>query len=422
LLRCGELKAKNSTDKSGLAGRSRLRSQRFSIFLLVLSGFGAVATVIACQVPVFRYALERWQADRYELIIEAEGNLSPAEQQAVDFLIEKATDREMPTNVIVRGPEPKPEAEDSSVSAPAKMSLHYPGRMRGLLTKPIWTGAVSMENAARVVDSPARRELMRRILRGDSAVWVIVDSGDSEKDQAAEAQLTESMTEAGGKLEIPDGVIGQDSEPTGGYVDPENVLQSDVPLKIGFSVMRIQRTEPDEQVFLQMLLNIEDDLGEYADQPIVFPVFGRGRFLEPLIGLGVTRDNVFEASMYLCGACSCEVKDQNPGMDLLMSMNWDLAMEGSQVIIDKILPPLEGAAALLQAPVKGGDAETVANIGGATLDDSHATGVSDQIENAGKDSVADTGSLTRDLVVTVATVVLLVLAAGSFFILRRRAK
>ena len=294
------------------------------------------------------------------------------------------------------------------------MSLHYPGRMRGILTEPIWTGAVTMEHARQVIDSPARRELMRRILQGDSAVWVIVDSGDSEKDQAAEAQLIESMAEAGGKLEIPDGVVGQDSEPTGEYVDPENVLQSDVPLKIGFSVMRIQRTEPDEQVFLQMLLNIENDLGDYKDQPMVFPGFGRGRFLEPLIGLGVTRDNVFEASMYLCGACSCEVKDQNPGMDLLMSMNWDMAMEGSQVIIDKILPPLEGTAALLQA--SGGD-------GGAGVEANLEDGkIAEEAVVTNTDGAVDTGSLTRDLIITVATVVLLVLAAGSFFILRRRAK
>jgi hypothetical protein len=161
--------------------------------------------------------------------------------------------------------------------------------------------------------------------------------------------LTESMGEAAETLKIPDGVVGRDAEPSEGYVDPENVLQSDVPLQIGFSLLRIKRSNPDETVFLQMLLNIEADLGDYSAEAMAFPVFGRGRFLEPLIGLGVHRDNVFEASMYLCGACSCEVKDQNPGMDLLMSMNWDMAMEGSQVIIDKILPPLEGTAALLQA-------------------------------------------------------------------------
>jgi hypothetical protein len=52
-------------------------------------------------------------------------------------------------------------------------------------------------------------------------------------------------------------------------------------------------------------------------------VFGRGRALEPLIGRGIHPDNIMEVSSYLCGACSCEIKDQNPGIDLLLAANWD---------------------------------------------------------------------------------------------------
>lgn len=375
-------------------------------FLLI----GTVVTVLACQVPVFRYALERWQADRYDLVIEAGGDLTPAEQEAVDYLTERATDREMPTNIIVRAP----EAEKSQpASSPATMSLHYPGRMRGILTKPIWTGPVTMENAKRVIQSPARTELMRRILSGESAIWVMIESGDAEKDDAAEKQLAESASEAAQKLEIPEGVVGRDATPEPDeYVDPENVLQSDVPLAIGFSVLRISRNDPEEEIFLQMLLNIEDDLGEYATEPISFPVFGRGRFLEPLIGRGVTRDNVFEASMYLCGACSCEVKDQNPGMDLLMSMNWDMAMEGSQVIIEKMLPPLEGASVLAQAAVQGDM---------TTMEEIPAPESKPEQDAAVDDSKAGRANEARfDMVVTFAIVVVLILAVGTFFIVRRK--
>ena len=388
---------------------------------------GSVVTVLACQVPVFRYALERWEADRYDLIIEAGGPLSPAEQEAVDYLTERATDREMPTNVIVRSPEPD-EKKPGSAASPATMSLHYPGRMRGILTHPIWTGPVTMENAKRVIDSPARKELMRRILSGESAIWVMVESGDAEKDDAAEKQLAESSSEAAQKLEIPEGVVGRDATPKPNeYIDPENILQSDVPLSIGFSLLRISRDDPEEEVFLQMLLNIEDDLGEYADEPMGFPVFGRGRFLEPLVGRGVTRDNVFEASMYLCGACSCEVKDQNPGMDLLMSMNWDMAMEGSQVIIEKMLPPLEGASVLAQAAAQtdaGGAAgaiSTDSEEGSAAADDGDAV-APDPIaaEDIQETEGAKAAEARFDMVIAFATVVVLVLAVGTFFIVRRK--
>jgi hypothetical protein len=387
-------------------------------FLLV----GTVVTVLACQVPVFRYALERWQADRYDLVVEASGDLSPAEQQAVDYLTKRATDREMPTNLIVRAPELE---KSQPASSPAKMSLHYPGRMRGILTKPIWSGPVTMENARRVIESPARKELMRRILTGESAIWVMVESGDAEKDDAAEKQLAESSSEAAQKLEIPDGVVGRDTTPKPNeYVDPENVLQSDVPLAIGFSLLRVSRGDPEEEIFLQMLLNIEDDLGEYAEEPMSFPVFGRGRFLEPLVGRGVTRDNVFEASMYLCGACSCEVKDQNPGMDLLMSMNWDMAMEGSQVIIEKMLPPLEGASVLAQVDQAGKDgvSETDPDKQAATdeISPSEPRANVDGGEDIEAAKAAKAAEARFDMVVAVATVVVLVLAIGTFFIVRRK--
>ena len=221
----------------------------------------------ACQVPVFRYALERWDASHYELIIESNRELDPAEQEAVDFLVQSSADKEHPINLSVR------VLEETAAAEGAKMSLHYPGRLDGFTAKSIWSGPVSMNNARQVVDSPVRRELVRRILAGESAIWVMVESGDAEKDKSAADSLTKFINEAAEKLEVPEGVIGRNSEPVEGYVDPANVLQSDVPLEIGFSLLRIQRSDPEEQVFLQMLLNYESDLSELASEPMVFPVF-----------------------------------------------------------------------------------------------------------------------------------------------------
>jgi hypothetical protein len=40
------------------------------------------------------------------------------------------------------------------------------------------------------------------------------------------------------------------------------------------------------------------------------------------VGKGITRENLLECVYFLTGACSCTVKDQNPGMDLLFAENW----------------------------------------------------------------------------------------------------
>lgn len=319
-----------------------------SLFAIVLTL--SVTVAWACQVPVFRFALERWEADTYSVVITpgSGGELSSDEEEVLEFLESVRTDVNIAANVTV-----KLDADSKGDSPGAMMDLFSPLKIPGLPLKPIWSGPATMENARNVVDSPSRRKIVKRLLAGESTIWLLVESGDAGADKAAAETLNGVIKEAPDLLKIPDGVITQDAiaseTPISGPVDPENILQSDVPLKIDFSTVQVSRDDPAEQIFLQMLLNIEDDLAEFSKEPMVFPIFGRGRALEPLIGRGVTRDNALDYGGYLCGACSCEVKDQNPGMDLLIAANWDAALEGSQIIIDKVLPPLEGTAALTAA-------------------------------------------------------------------------
>ena len=100
-----------------------------------------------------------------------------------------------------------------------------------------------------------------------------------------------------------------------------------------------------------MLLRLEDDLldKEMEDKPMLFPAFGKGRVLPPLIGAGISEENALADCEYLCGACSCQVKNQNPGMDILVKADWWTALEGSSVIAEKELPPLTGVEDLIAA-------------------------------------------------------------------------
>ena len=315
--------------------------------LLIL---GVTAT-LACQVPVFRYALERWTSDAYTLRISpagTDGKLSAAEEKVVEFLQTANQSTEQPANlqVIV-----DTEAKSSAAS---QMELFYPQKIRGIEVSPIWSGTLTMENAQILIDSPARQEVAKRILAGESSTWVVVKSGHPEKDQTAAKSLAEALGEAKSTLRIPDGVVARDAVDSNFMGNPDNILRSEVPLKIDFSTLEIDRNDPAEAAFLEMLLNLESDLDEYADEPMVFPVFGRGRVLEPILGKGISRDNILDYAAYVAGACSCEVKDQNPGMDLLIAANWDAALEGSSVIFGKTdLPPLEGTAALSTTQAKG---------------------------------------------------------------------
>ena len=98
---------------------------------------------------------------------------------------------------------------------------------------------------------------------------------------------------------------------------------------------------------------------------MLFPAFGKGRVLPPLIGAGISEENALADCGYLCGACSCQVKNQNPGMDILVKADWWTALEGSSVIAEKELPPLTGVEDLIaskkpandDAEIKSGAAE-----------------------------------------------------------------
>src|SRR5437763_9616576 len=54
----------------------------YAVCFILLLG----APTQACNVPVFRYALEHWPADPYEFIVFHRGPLDPADQAVVDVL------------------------------------------------------------------------------------------------------------------------------------------------------------------------------------------------------------------------------------------------------------------------------------------------------------------------------------------------
>ena len=309
------------------------------------------AAGLACQVPVFRFALERWEADSYTIIIVpgTGGKLSAAEEEVTAFLQSKGSTDSATANLNIRI-DPENVGEDVG----ATLRLIYPSKLPGSDVPAIWSGALIMKNARALVDSPARRKIVTRLLNGESATWVLVESGDKGKDDKAASEIEKAFLKAKSELKIPYGVLTVEEAQEVSQADSrdqDDILRSKIPLKIDFSLIQISRDDPAEAIFREMLLHMEDDLGEFTDEPMVFPVFGRGRALEPLIGRGINLENVFEHTSYFCGACSCEIKNQNPGVDLLIAADWETAVAGSEVIVEKSLPPLVGIGALAAGSV-----------------------------------------------------------------------
>ena len=126
------------------------------------------------------------------------------------------------------------------------------------------------------------------------------------------------------------------------------LAESKIPLRIEFSAISVSRDDPQEKFLVDCLLGSEPDLGDYAQEPIAFPVFGRGIVLYALVGKGISPEVIRSASAFIVGPCSCQVKEQNPGFDLLLDCDWDRALGSS--LISSPVPSIDVAPRLLTIP------------------------------------------------------------------------
>ena len=87
-------------------------------------------------------------------------------------------------------------------------------------------------------------------------------------------------------------------------------------------VIELNRNDIAEKHFISMLLNVENDL-KSINEPMLFGVFGRFKALEPLIAGGISEENINLMIDFLTADCSCLIKDNLPGTDILCVNKWD---------------------------------------------------------------------------------------------------
>ena len=297
----------------------------------------------SCSVPVFRYSLERWEPDPYTVRIFFKDKLNKDQQSALDYLKKYGDDagpiilkvidinKEIPQNS-------KPVLDRYKDKQLPLVVVTYPLYSRIQNDAASWP--LTLKNTELLIHSPARRELARRLLKGDSAVFIQVDGENEEENKKVAKKVTKILKEMTEELKLPHEELEGDEE-----LD-EAAMQYDKDLKIKFSLLRVSRKDPNEKRFLQVLLNCEKDLPG-KKTPVIMPVFGRGRALFAYLEAGITKENILDAGAYLTGPCSCEVKAQNPGFDLLMAIEWEDLVHDT-INIDEALPPLTGLTSFVK--------------------------------------------------------------------------
>ena len=280
---------------------------RFALLFLLLTSWAA-----ACNVPVFRYALERWEPDPFQLIIFHREPIPNDLQRTLKDL-----------EPLVDAPDARPNLKtlfiNVSDAIPALYSDLY-SRQKNLalpsfaLCTPEWVkGDAPMESGAfdanvltRLIDSPRRKEIANHTLKGTAITWVVLETEDA----AANDALVEKLSKESQRLaQLP--LIPAKLEKDG-----VNLLSS-LPVEVSFATVRFRADDPSESLLVKMLTD-----GNPVKEPTLFPIFGRGRALAAMPANTVSAELLEETARFLCGACSCQVKAQNPGFDLLFHTHW----------------------------------------------------------------------------------------------------
>lgn len=361
------------------------------------------ALVNACSVPVFRYALERWMPDYYEAVLIHRGQV--AENDPALSLLQGEVSELLNLYLSKIDLDSSPEAQeqlkgllggDIPQTLPA-VAIWYPSN-KGRAA-PFWVGEFTPEIVSALIQSPKRKELGERLTKGQSGVWILVESGNAEKDKATLQLLEQELETATRELKEQLPAIIDESEMPG--------------LTFEFSTLTISRSDPKEQFFLAALLNSEPDLQQYAAEPILFPVFGRGRALYALVGQGINAENIRDAIGFLTGPCGCEIKMLNPGVDLPMAVNWDAAvMQFYQEFYETQETPMELTSVFPQT-----SAEANAVAGPSTRLDGLSTDSQSQITN--RKSAIHRFGVVGTAAVSLGAIVLIV-AFGTFAVIRKK--
>lgn len=297
------------------SGRTLTVMLRAGLLLILL------AAADACSVPVFAYALRRWQPDLHVLTT------------ARDLAWRAALDRRV-------------------ASAGLNLAIEAGGDAEGLSHRAIpgswWTGNLSEDRVDRLLVSPLRRELARRLVAGHTAVWLFVPGGDAAADAAARTLVEARLAYLTRSMSLP----GSDAGDLGAVA----TLQVAAPaVRLEFSVLDLARDDAAEWV-----LNAQvQAMAPQAKGPCVIPVFGRARALEILHGDTLVEAMIDDVVRFLCGSCSCQVKEQNPGWDLLVACDWVQELEraaAAETALQPVRPQVDplGPETVIIRPRSGG--------------------------------------------------------------------
>ena len=310
-------------------------SFRLVVCLTLVALVTATASTVstACDTPVYRYAMYRWQPTPYEVYyfhMESARDEDEQTHAALKKAIEASGAR---ANVVLLPVDLKEDKELIGVPPDVKKAwlarkdqstpTHMVVSPQGL---ELFTGDLKTDEIASLIDSPLRQKIGKHLEEGKAAVFLFLTSGDMQADKEVEKTLKQLVDDVKSeKINLysgPQDLLGRMNKE-----EPKDAAEEEKSATQGpeIAYVKVSPNDDAERWLVRQLMAVEDDLEEFKDKPMVFAVYGRGRALPPFIGKGIDRDNLIGCIEFVTGACSCTVKEQNPGVDLLVRYDWESA-------------------------------------------------------------------------------------------------
>lgn len=287
--------------------RNRIRACWLVSVSILVSLVSAATGFCSCNTPVFRYARENWAPTPFPLQIFHQGPLPSSQREWIESINKTGVPVNLQPRVIdVSQPlSPPDEFSWKQVQATAPtpwMVLRHPAD-EGVGAE-IWSGKLDAQATRQLVSSPFREKLVGMLQGEFSVVWVLIPSSDSRQAMADERRILALL----GSLEKEIVLSGDDTP-----AEPAN-------LHPRFGLLTLSRD--DEQEAITRKIFMESEPLESSSGSLLFPVFGQGRVLPALHGSTLTEAQISRWATFLCNGCSCQIKELNPGFDLLLAADW----------------------------------------------------------------------------------------------------
>ena len=226
---------------------------------------------LACTTKVSEWVLLNSVTDKYLLIYFHKDEI-PATVNKKHFEIEN---RLKPANIHLK------TIQRNEVEKPY-YALYFNNRLV--------TQNLDENQLEKLAFSPLRETVANELMNGKLCVMLYLNCGIDEKDEKGVEVLKNTVSKS--------------------------------PFKDVITVLQLDRKNLEESSFISMLLNVEDDLKE-INEPMLFGIFGKFRALEPLLAKGISEENINLLIDFLTADCSCLIKDDLPGVNILYKGSWE---------------------------------------------------------------------------------------------------